>query len=62
MPNDTTPEYSDSGNASRFFKSILYHPKASKGERNKGCDGLDIKGRQGKMMHKANNTSDEVSE
>jgi DNA modification methylase len=26
---------------SRFFKSILYYPKASKSERNKGCDGLD---------------------
>ena len=54
--------YNDSGNASRFFKSILYVPKASKSERNKGCEGLEIKGRQGKMMHKANNTSDEVSE
>jgi len=30
----------DSGNASRFFKSILYYPKASKSERNKGCEGL----------------------
>jgi len=29
-----------SGNASRFFKSILYYPKASKSERNKGCEGL----------------------
>lgn len=27
--------YGDSGNASRFFKSILYYPKASKSERNK---------------------------
>ena len=26
----------DSGNASRFFKSIIYNPKASKAERNKG--------------------------
>ena len=32
----------DSGNASRFFKSILYYPKASKSERNKGCEGLYI--------------------
>ena len=35
------------GNASRFFKSILYYPKASKSERNKGIngekfDGVDI--------------------
>jgi len=29
------------GNASRFFKSILYYPKASKSERNKGCEGLE---------------------
>ena len=33
--------YSDSGNASRFFKSIIYCAKASKSERNKGCEGLD---------------------
>jgi len=33
----------DSGNASRFFKSIIYQPKASKGERNKGCEGLEEK-------------------
>ena len=36
-------EYSDSGNASRFFKSILYYPKASKSERNKGCEELPLK-------------------
>ena len=30
-----------SGNASRFFKSIIYKAKASKSERNKGCDGLE---------------------
>ena len=28
--------YNDSGNASRFFKSIIYQAKASKSERNKG--------------------------
>ena len=28
----------DSGNASRFFKSIIYQAKASKSERNKGLD------------------------
>jgi DNA modification methylase len=33
--------YTDSGNASRFFKSIAYYPKASKSERNKGCEGLE---------------------
>ena len=33
----------DSGNASRFFKSILYYPKSSKAERNKGCDKLEEK-------------------
>jgi site-specific DNA-methyltransferase (adenine-specific) len=43
MPNNTTQEYSDSGNASRFFKSILYYPKASKAEKNKGCEELDGK-------------------
>jgi hypothetical protein len=32
-----------SGNASRFFKSIVYVPKASKSERNKGCEELEVK-------------------
>ena len=36
MPNDTTPEYADSGNASRFFKSIIYQSKASKKDRGEG--------------------------
>ena len=31
------------GNASRFFKSIIYQAKASKSERNKGCEGLEAK-------------------
>lgn len=35
--------YNDSGNASRFFKSIIYQAKASKSERNKGCEGLEEK-------------------
>jgi len=39
MPNDTTPEYSDKGGASRFF----YCAKASKSERNFGCEELDEK-------------------
>jgi len=34
---------SNSGNASRFFKSIIYQAKASKSERNKGCEGLEEK-------------------
>jgi len=33
----------DSGNASRFFKSIIYQSKASKSERNKGMDELEAK-------------------
>ena len=36
MPNDNTPEYNDKGGASRFF----YCAKASKYERNIGCDKL----------------------
>jgi len=40
-----TPEHTriDSGNASRFFKSIIYQAKASKSERNFGCEGLEEK-------------------
>ena len=33
--------FGDSWNASRFFKSIIYQAKASKSERNMGCDGLE---------------------
>jgi site-specific DNA-methyltransferase (adenine-specific) len=33
----------EGGNSSRFFKSILYYPKSSKSERNKGCEGLEYK-------------------
>lgn len=40
---DTPTVEVDSGNASRFFKSIVYVPKASKSERNKGCEGLEEK-------------------
>ena len=48
------------GNASRFFKSILYYPKASKSERNKGCEGLEEKQKAGaefrpNHQEKANN-------
>jgi len=46
------------GNASRFFKSIIYQPKASKKERNKGCDGMEIK--QTKGGGGMNNTEDDV--
>lgn len=35
--------FGDSGNASRFFKSIIYTAKASKSERNKGCEGFILK-------------------
>ena len=35
--------FNDSGNASRFFKSIIYQSKASKSERNRGCEGLEEK-------------------
>jgi site-specific DNA-methyltransferase (adenine-specific) len=37
----TRKSITDSGNASRFFKSIIYQAKASKSERNKGCEGLN---------------------
>ena len=37
-PAQDTVGYADSGNASRFFKSIIYQAKASKSERNKGMD------------------------
>lgn len=36
-------EGDNGGNASRFFKSIIYQAKASKSERNKGCEELPIK-------------------
>ncbi len=39
MPNDLTPEYSDKGGASRFF----YCAKASKSERNFGCEDMEQK-------------------
>ena len=38
-------EMNDSGNASRFFKSIIYKAKASKSERNKGCEEMEDKDR-----------------
>jgi DNA modification methylase len=31
----------DSGSASRFFKSFIYCAKASKSERDRGCEGMD---------------------
>jgi hypothetical protein len=34
--------YGDSGNASRFFKSIIYQAKANKSDRNEGCENLYI--------------------
>lgn len=46
---DAPDNYGDSGNASRFFKSIIYQAKASKSERNKGCEELEesVRVRQG---------------
>ena len=35
----------EGGNAARFFKSIIYQAKASKSERNKGCEELEEKPR-----------------
>ena len=35
--------HDDSGNASRFFKSIIYQAKASKSERNKGLEDFETK-------------------
>ena len=40
--NPETYNGGDSGNASRYFKSILYYPKASKSERDKGCENFPI--------------------
>ena len=45
VANDT---YGDAGSAARFFKQIegdrrIYQPKASKAERNAGCEGLEEK-------------------
>lgn len=34
--------FNDSGSASRFFKSIIYQAKASKSERDKGCEDFPI--------------------
>lgn len=45
--SDSMPEFRDvssnanEGNASRFFKSIIYQAKASKSERNKGLDVVE---------------------
>jgi hypothetical protein len=33
----------EGGNASRFFKSIIYQAKASKSERDKGCESIEEK-------------------
>lgn len=38
-------EDDNGGNASRFFKSIIYQAKASKSERNKGCEEMEDKER-----------------
>lgn len=36
-------KYDNGGSTARFFKSIIYQAKASKSERNKGCEGLEEK-------------------
>ena len=41
--NPETYNGGDSGNASRFFKSIIYTAKASKGERNMGLENFEKK-------------------
>lgn len=38
--DEVTMGHTDSGNASRFFKSIIYQAKSSKSERNKGLDSI----------------------
>jgi DNA modification methylase len=53
MPNDNTPEYSDTGGCSKILHKCdyengemdlyVYAPKVSKNERNAGCDDLDEK-------------------
>ena len=47
------------GNASRFFKSIIYQAKASKSERNKGCEGLEEK--ESKTMNERNADNSGIS-
>ena len=49
-------QFGDSGNASRFFKSIIYQAKASKAERNKGLEGFEEK--RLNYMAKANGTGE----
>jgi DNA modification methylase len=48
----------DSGNASRFFKSIIYNPKASKSERNKGCKELEKKENAGSYKFREDGSLD----
>jgi DNA modification methylase len=63
------PGFGDTGGASRFFTQadfgpddwpFVYQAKPSRKERNAGLDGLPEQ-RNGKMMRRANNTSDEPS-
>ena len=35
--------FGDDGSAARFFKSFIYCPKASKSERDRGCEGMESK-------------------
>ena len=50
--------HGDSGNASRFFKSIIYQAKASKSERNKGCEGLEKKANAGSYEFRTDGSLD----
>jgi hypothetical protein len=40
---DNTSCYGDTGTASRFFPTFRYQAKASRAERNRGCEGLSVK-------------------
>jgi DNA modification methylase len=42
-PVESTALYSDDGSAARYFKSFIYCPKASKSERDRGCEGMEEK-------------------
>ena len=46
------------GNASRFFKGIIYNPKASKSERNRGCEGLEAKENAGSYEFRVDGSLD----
>lgn len=47
---------------SRFFKSIIYQAKASKSERNRGCDGLEEKRGGTERMNNSDGRKEELGE